>query len=110
MRGKPGVCWRYGDCPVDHVERQEEPLPDLVVGQPLGDELQHCQLALAPRLRTWANGRSRFDDRGNAVRTVGLLAMDDFGVRPVTAPRGRSAVNWSTTGCIQMHDDLFAAA
>jgi len=68
------------------------------------------QLALAQRLRTWASGRSRFDDRGNAVRTVGLLAMDDFGVRPVTAPRGRSAVNWSTTGCIQMHDDLFAAA
>ncbi len=36
--------------PFDRVQRQEQPLPDLVVRQPLGNKPQHLQLALAQRL------------------------------------------------------------
>ena len=36
--------------PFNRVQRQKQPLPDLMVGKPLGDQPQYLQLALTQRL------------------------------------------------------------
>ena len=45
--------------PLDGIQSQEKSLTDLVVGESLGNELQHFELSLAQRLDQRLGGRRR---------------------------------------------------
>ena len=82
------LCEQVADVGLDRLFREEEPLPDLAIDQPLRDQLEHLDLACGRLLFELAERSCERDDlgvalpplRGHLVETTGMahVSGQDF--------------------------------